>query len=121
MALSERDTELDATKLDLFDPRAFAVALGGVAATGVVVSTGLLVVRGGDVVGPNLGLLSQYLVGYTVSWPGALLGGAYAFGVGFLAGYVLAQARNRLVQGYLRHLWRRGERDEVADLLDHLS
>ncbi len=121
MALSGRDTRLDAGSLNLLDPRAFGVALGSVAAASVVVSTVLLVVRGGEIIGPNLGLLSQYLVGYTVSWPGALLGGTYAFGVGFLLGYVFARARNRLVQGYLRHLCRRGERDEVSDLLDHLS
>ena len=121
MASSPRNSEFDAASLHLFDPRAFGTALGGVAATAVVVSTVLLVVRGGDVVGPNLGLLSQYFVGYTVSWPGALIGGAYGFGIGFLIGFAFARARNRLIRGYLRHLLRRGERDEVSDLLDHLS
>ena len=42
----------------------------------------------------GLGLLRQYFAGYSVSWPGALIGGAWGFAVAFCAGWLLAFVRN---------------------------
>jgi hypothetical protein len=117
----KRPPGFDAADLSLLDPRAFALASAFVAAAALFAATATLVVRGGDPLGPNLALLAQYLPGYSVSWPGAPLGAGYGFAVAFLAGYAFAALRNKLISSYLRHLVRRSEREEVADLLDRLS
>ncbi len=60
------------------------------------VATNWLVVKGGDVVGPHLSLLSQYFPGYSVTFVGSLIGFAYAFVVGFVIGYAVARLYNWL-------------------------
>jgi hypothetical protein len=117
----KRPPRFDPVDLNLLDPRAFALASAFVAAAALFLATATLVVRGGDPIGPNLALLVQYLPAYSVTWPGGLLGAGYGFAVAFLAGYAFATLRNKLISGYLRHLVRRSERAEVADLLDRLS
>jgi hypothetical protein len=59
------------------------------------VATIVLVVRGGQEVGPHLGLLSVYLPGYSVTWPGAFIGAAYMFFLGYGAGRMIATVYNR--------------------------
>jgi len=49
--------------------------------------TAVLLLKGGEVVGPHLSLLGQYLPGYTVTWTGSLLGLVYGLLIGFVAGY----------------------------------
>jgi len=49
--------------------------------------TTLLLLKGGEVVGPRLALLGQYLPGYTVTWPGSLVGLFYGLLLGFITGY----------------------------------
>ena len=39
-------------------------------------------------------LLAQYMPGYSVSWPGALIGAAWGFFSGFVIGWFFAFARN---------------------------
>ncbi len=51
-----------------------AVTIGMTAGVGLFVATVWLVLRGGDQVGPHLGLLANYLPGYSVSWGGAAIG-----------------------------------------------
>ncbi len=43
---------------------------------------------------PRLDLLAHYFYGYTVSWSGAAIGFAWAFGVGFVAGWFVGFVRN---------------------------
>jgi hypothetical protein len=103
------------------DARALGVAVGVVAAASILLATLVLLVRGGDVVGPHLSLLSQYFVGYGVSLTGAVWGSAYALALGFLAGYAFGGLRNLLIRAYLSYVWRRAERRSFRDLLDRLS
>ena len=74
------------------------IALGSTVGvlTGALLSlaTLILVLRGGDDIGPRLGLLSQYFPGYTVTGPGSLLGLAYGFASGFAVGWSFALLRN---------------------------
>jgi hypothetical protein len=57
----------------------------------------VLLLRGGDPVGPTLSLLGNYLLGYQVSWPGAVLGWLEASLAGFAFGYGLARLINLVV------------------------
>lgn len=103
------------------DPRAFGVAIGVVVGVGVLLATTILLVKGGEVVGPNLALLSQYFVGYRVSPVGAVIGTAYGFVTGFLAGFLFAALRNVLIASGLWYARRRAENRTLRDLLDYMS
>ena len=59
--------------------------IGSIAALAIFVATNWLVLKGGDVVGPHMGLLGQFFWGYSVTFGGSLVGAAYAF----LAGYLI--------------------------------
>jgi hypothetical protein len=74
----------------------WGLALGFLAAVVLFVATAILVARGGPDVGRHLGMLSVYLPGYSVSWPGAFIGAAYAFFLGYGAGRTVATIYNRV-------------------------
>jgi len=80
-----------------YDPVALGAAVGLVSGAAVFLATTLLLLRGGEPMGPNLSLLGHYLLGFEVSWFGAFLGLIEAGGAGFLFGFVLATIINRLV------------------------
>ena len=67
---------------------------GVILALGIFVATNWLVLKGGDVVGPHLGLLGQFFIGYEVSFGGSLIGFAYGFATGFSLGYLVARLYN---------------------------
>ena len=73
------------------------VVTGIVAGLGIFIATNWLVLKGGDVVGPHLGLLGHFFIGYKVSFVGSLIGFVYAFVTGFLIGYFIARIYNRIV------------------------
>ncbi len=56
-----------------------------------------LVIKGGDPVGPHLGLLSQFFIGYRLSFPGSIIGFAYGFAVGTFSGTMVGWIYNRIV------------------------
>jgi hypothetical protein len=67
---------------------------GVMLALGIFVATNWLVLKGGDVVGPHLGLLGQFFIGYEVSFGGSLIGFGYGFATGFSVGYLVAKIYN---------------------------
>jgi hypothetical protein len=73
-----------------------ATVLGIVTGLAVFVATNWLVLKGGPVVGPHLALLSQFFIGYEVSFLGSLIGLAYGFVSGFLLGYSVSNLYNRI-------------------------
>src|SRR5437764_14492825 len=83
------------------DGLALGLAVGLVAGASLFLATVILVVKGGDPLGPNLSLLSQYIPGYSVSWTGSLIGGAGAFLVGLVVGWVFAFVSNLVVMTYI--------------------
>ena len=100
------------------DKRAFGVAFGvsgALAIAGVTIADLLL-----GTPWAGLGLLSEYFAGYTVSWPGVLIGGAWGFAVAFCAGWLLAFVRNFTLALSLFMLRSRAELDETSDFLDHI-
>src|SRR5262245_50574257 len=60
---------------------------GLVAGLGLFVATNWLVIKGGEVVGPHLALLGQFLPGYEVTFAGSVIGLVYGCVGGFLVGY----------------------------------
>jgi hypothetical protein len=101
------------------DKRAFGAAIG--AATGVLIFAVTLLdlaVQSERVAG--LSLLREYFAGYSVSLPGALIGLAWGFGVGFCAGWFVAFIRNLVLAISLFILRTRAELDETRDFLDHI-
>lgn len=63
----------------------------------IFAATNFLILKGGDVVGPHLGLLSQFFLGYSVTFVGSLIGFGYGLLFGYLAGFVTVWIYNRVV------------------------
>jgi glycosyltransferase involved in cell wall biosynthesis len=82
-----------------------AVALGAGVGTvwggAIWAMTVLLLVKGGNLIGPNLGLFDQFLPAYNVTWTGSFIGLLYGFGTGFLFGFAFARARNTAMRLHL--------------------
>jgi protoporphyrinogen oxidase len=98
-----------------YDTVALGTAFGTVAGLGLFVATALLVIKGGEEVGPNLALLANYFIGYRVSWGGAFVGLAEGLGVGFAVGWLLARLINFVVGWHERTLMRRLEIQAALD------
>jgi hypothetical protein len=95
MADSEQDIEkVILTRLMYLNASIAGVITGIVLGCGVFFATMYLILKGGEVVGPHLSLLGQYLYGYKVTFTGSLIGLAYGFGIGFIVGYVVARLYN---------------------------
>jgi ABC-type dipeptide/oligopeptide/nickel transport system permease subunit len=63
---------------------------------GIFVATNWLVIKGGERVGPHLQLLSQYFIGYKVTFIGSLIGAAYGFALGTLCGALVGWIYNKI-------------------------
>ncbi len=73
---------------------------GTIAGLALFLATNWLLIKGpqtGEPVGPHLALLSQYFIGYRVSFLGSLIGLLYGFALGFAGGYFVAWLYNRVV------------------------
>jgi hypothetical protein len=62
----------------------------------IFLATIILLVKGGEVVGPHLALLGQFFIGYQVTFAGSIIGLLYGFGLGFIMGYIIATLYNWL-------------------------
>ena len=100
------------------DPLALGVAIGVVSGLCLMLATAMLLVRGGKHVGQTLGLLSNYLPGFEVTWTGAGLGGLEAAVIGFMLGYLGGWLRNQAFHVYAVFLQWRSESDARRHLLD---
>lgn len=70
--------------------------------------------------GVDLALLAQFFAGYRESWLGGLIGAAWAFGVGFVAGWFAAFVRNLVLTTWLFVTRTRAELRATRDFLDHI-
>ena len=68
----------------------------------------------------DIGLLSEYLTGYSVSWTGAFVGLFWGILIGFVAGWFVAFVRNLVIA--IRVFMIRGKADlaQSRDFLDHI-
>ena len=74
------------------------IAFGVVGGITLFVLTLWLVIKGGPLVGPHLGLLGEYLPGYSVTLPGSFIGLGYGLLLGFLFGVLVAVIYNSIVR-----------------------
>src|ERR1044072_1833286 len=70
------------------------VILGLLVGLGIFLATIILLLKGGDPVGPHLALLGQFFIGYHVTFAGSIVGFLYGFGFGFLVRYMSAGLYN---------------------------
>lgn len=95
--MSEEQKELErilSTRLMRLNATVNGIVFGLVAGIGIFVATNWLILKGGPIVGPNLWLLSNFFIGYSVTFVGSLVGFLYAFIIGFLFGYFVARMYN---------------------------
>lgn len=99
--------------------RAFGLAVGTASGLTVVLVTAIYLLRDPR---PDfdLALLDQYFAGYTVSWRGAIIGGAWGFFVGFVGGWFFAFCRNLFLATWLFVTRTRAELAATRDFLDHI-
>ena len=99
------------------DSVALGASIGIVSAVGLFLATMILVLKGGEFVGPTLGLLSNYLIGYSVTWQGAFVGLIEAGIIGFVLGFMFSWCRNTGIDAYAFMLRRRADAEVRRDLL----
>jgi hypothetical protein len=99
---------------------AMGTACGIVLGALVFLMTAALLLKGGEVVGPNLALLGQYFFGYSVTWSGSVIGLLWGFGTGFVLGWGFAVARNVVFWFWLTLIRSRAEMEQYGDFLDHM-
>ena len=82
----------------------FGLVLGFLFGIAIFIATIWLVLKGGHinahgeyVVGPHLQLLSQFFIGYRVSFWGSIIGFLYGFAVGSFCGSALGYVYNKIV------------------------
>lgn len=98
-----------------YDPRALGMAVGTVSGVVLFLATAVLLLAGGELVGRNLSLLGNYMVGYDVTWSGAFIGLIEGALVGFLFGYCLAKLINFTIEFHRRLLMRRIDAMALSD------
>ena len=76
--------------------KAVGLALGLICGLIIFLATNWLILKGGDTVGPHLSLLSQYFLGYRVTFMGSLIGFAYGFAVGTISGALIGWIYNKV-------------------------
>ena len=77
--------------------KALGLVLGLLFGLIIFCATNWLVIKGGDRVGPHLILLSQYFIGYRVTFLGSFIGFAYGFALGTLSGALLGWIYNKII------------------------
>ncbi len=84
--------------------RMLGLVLGIMLGLIIFLATNWIVLKGGHtnsggeyIVGPHIQLLSQFFIGYRVSFLGSIIGFAYGFAVGTLSGALIGWIYNRIV------------------------
>ena len=101
------------------DALALGISVGTLFGLVNFLATIFLIIKGGETVGPNLALLSQYFIGYEVTPIGSLIGLFYGFVSGFVLGWLIAVLRNFVVAIYLHILKLKGNVSAVNDYIDN--
>lgn len=98
--LTEQEKALEKivmTRLVRLSATVYGIVFGLLLGFGILSATLWLVIRGGPVVGPNLALLGQFFLGYTVTYWGSVIGFVYGFITGFIIGFSIATIYNWIV------------------------
>jgi hypothetical protein len=92
----DREEQLLEQAVVRLNAKLMGIILGVIVGGALFLATNILVLKGGPVTGPHLGLLAQFYPGYRVTFLGSLIGLVYGFGTGFVIGAVLGAIYNRL-------------------------
>lgn len=111
--------EIIETVFAKLDPVALGAALAMVSGLGLFLATALLLLKGGEVIGPTLFLLSNFFPGFRPTWMGAFIGMLEGGILGFMIGSVFASLRNWGMMAYAELLRRRAESQH--NLLDKIQ
>lgn len=101
------------------DGIALGIALGTLFGLLIFFATNILIIKGGEFVGPNLVLLNNYFIGYEITFTGSLIGLIYGFASGFVTGWLIAFLRNFVVAIYLHIVRLRSSMTAVNDYIDN--
>jgi tetrahydromethanopterin S-methyltransferase subunit G len=74
------------------------LVLGIVAGLAIFAATNFLILKGGSVVGPHLGLLRAFFPFYSVTFPGSIVGFGWGLLSGYVAGFIVASIYNLVVK-----------------------
>jgi tetrahydromethanopterin S-methyltransferase subunit G len=74
------------------------LVLGIIAGLVIFIATNFLILKGGEVVGPHLGLLRAFFPFYSVSFVGSFVGFVWGFLSGYVAGFIIASIYNLVVK-----------------------
>jgi tetrahydromethanopterin S-methyltransferase subunit G len=111
--------ELIIQSLAKLDGKALGIAIGLLFGLGIFAATNFLILKGGEVLGPNLALLGQFFIGYDVSFSGSLVGMVYGLISGFIIGLLIAMIRNLVVTIYMHIIRLKGSMSAVNDYIDN--
>ncbi len=75
--------------------RILGLALGLLCGLGLFIATNWLIIKGGENPGAHLKLLSQFFIGYRISFWGSIVGFAYGFAFGTLSGALIGWIYNK--------------------------
>lgn len=101
------------------DRLAFGLTIGILFGLGLFSITNFIVLQEGDPIGPILGLLGNFFYGYTVTFPGSLVGLFYGFFAGFVMGWALALLRNFVTSIYLYLVRFKARMVSVNEFIDY--
>lgn len=101
------------------DKLALATAVGSACGLSIFIATLWLIIKGGELIGPNLQLLGEYFIGYTITMKGAFIGMGYSFTWGFLSGWLFAYLRNFVLASYVYFVQKKTELLTLEDFFDH--
>jgi len=92
------------TAVQTLNSKLLGMVLGILTGFIIFVATNWLVIKGGHidpggkyVVGPHLQLLSQFFIGYKVSFLGSIIGFFYGFALGTICGTMIGWIYNKIV------------------------
>ncbi len=73
------------------------LALGLLCGLTLFIATNWLLIKGGENAGAHMRLLSQFFIGYNISFWGSFVGFAYGFAMGTLSGALVGWIYNKFV------------------------
>ena len=99
---------------------ALGLAFGLISGMALFAITALHLVLGLRGAGLPLYLLAQFFAGYEVTWPGAFIGLAWGFAVGFVGGWLLGFVHNFTVGLWLFIIRTKQDLRQTRNFLDHI-
>lgn len=85
-------------KIARIHARVLAAVLATIFGVGLFTMTAWLLLKGDPEPGPHLQLLGQYLLGYSVTWPGSIVGFLYGVLIGGVVGWFIGTVYNRIAR-----------------------